>query len=154
MMHGQKNIKSWRKYSDCRCYHSGSQRLFCACFLPNLPKDKRVRQFCDYHLENYIDADSTFPPPVWSDCSASSFRTTKACESFHAHFNALFYIAHPNILFLYLHCKKIQNETYIKMRCVTKRRLKYSVNSSPKKLKYRANLISRIEFVSYKYKVS
>ena len=49
---------------------------------------------------------------------------------------------------------KIQNETYIKMRCVTKRRLKYSVNLTPQKLKYRANLISRVEFVSYKYKLS
>ena len=30
-------------------------------FLFNLPNDKRVEQFCDYPLENYIDADSTFP---------------------------------------------------------------------------------------------
>jgi hypothetical protein len=33
-------------------------------FLSNLPNDKRVEQFCDYLLENYIDAGSTFPPPV------------------------------------------------------------------------------------------
>ena len=26
----------------------------------NLPNDKRVEQFCDYPLENYIDADYTF----------------------------------------------------------------------------------------------
>ena len=32
-------------------------------FLSNLPNDKRVEQFCDYLLENYIDADSTFPLP-------------------------------------------------------------------------------------------
>ena len=32
-------------------------------FLSNLPKDKRVEQFCDYLLEHYIDADSTFPLP-------------------------------------------------------------------------------------------
>ena len=32
--------------------------------LSNLPNDKRVVQFYDYLLENYIDADSTFPPPV------------------------------------------------------------------------------------------
>jgi hypothetical protein len=29
--------------------------------LCNLPNDKRVDQFWDYLLENYIDADSTFP---------------------------------------------------------------------------------------------
>jgi hypothetical protein len=66
-------------------------------FISNLSNDKRVEQFCDYLLENIIDANSSFPPPVWSECSASSLRTIKACESFHAHFNALFYSAHHNI---------------------------------------------------------
>jgi hypothetical protein len=47
-------------------------------FISNLPYDKRVEEFCDYLLDNYIDADSTFPPPVWSECSASSFGTTNA----------------------------------------------------------------------------
>jgi hypothetical protein len=69
-------------------------------FLSNLPNDKRVEQFCNYLLENYIDAESTFPSPVWSECIASSLRTINACESFHAHFNALFYSAHPNIFVL------------------------------------------------------
>ena len=32
-------------------------------FLSNLPNDKRVEQFCDYLLENCIDADPTFPLP-------------------------------------------------------------------------------------------
>ena len=39
-------------------------------FLSNFPNDKRVEQFSNYLLENYIDADSTFPPPVWSECTA------------------------------------------------------------------------------------
>jgi len=69
-------------------------------FLSNLPNDKRVEQFSDYLLENYIDADSTFPPPVWSECTASSLRTIKACELFHAHFNITFYSAHLNIFVL------------------------------------------------------
>ena len=30
-------------------------------FISNLPNDKRMEQFCDYLLENYSDADSTFP---------------------------------------------------------------------------------------------
>ena len=71
---------------------------FCDCFalefLSNLPNDKRVEQFCDYPLEIYIDADFTFPLPVWSKCSASSLRTINAFELFHAHFNALLYSAH------------------------------------------------------------
>jgi len=47
-------------------------------FLSNLSNDKRVEQFCSYLLKNYIDADSTFPPPVWSECTASSYRTINA----------------------------------------------------------------------------
>jgi hypothetical protein len=40
-------------------------------------------------------------------------------ESFDAHFNALFYSAHPNIFVLVSALQKVQNETYIKMRSVT-----------------------------------
>ena len=69
-------------------------------FLSNLSKDKRVEQFCSYLLEIYIDAYSTFPPPVWSECTASSLRTINACEVFHAHFNALFYSADHEIFVL------------------------------------------------------
>ena len=68
----------------------GSLQLFVLEHLSNLPNDKRVEQFCGYLLENYIDADSTFPPPVWSEFTASSLRTINACELYHAHFNALF----------------------------------------------------------------
>jgi hypothetical protein len=85
-----------------------------------------VEHFCDYLLENYIDADSTFPPPVWSECTASSQRIIIACEVFHAHFIALFYSAQPNIFVLVSALRKIQNETYIKMRSVTTRRFKKS----------------------------
>jgi len=80
-----------------------------------------VEQFCDYLLENFIDADSSFPPPVWSECTALSLRTKNACELFHAHFNALFYNAHLNIFLLVdtrtkilrSALQKIQIETYI-----------------------------------------
>jgi hypothetical protein len=105
-------------------------------------------------LENYIDADTTFPPPVWSECTASSLRTTNACELFHAHFNALFYSAHHNIFVLVSALQKIQNETYIKMRSVSTRRFKKSATfkkedlNSSKSGEYRFNLISIIELVS------
>ena len=36
-------------------------------FLTNLSNEEVVEQFCSYLLENYIDADSSFPPPVWSE---------------------------------------------------------------------------------------
>jgi hypothetical protein len=104
--------------------------VVCDCFafdfLPNLLNDKRVEQFCGCLLENYIDADFTPPPPVWSECTASSCRTTKACESFHAHFIALFYSAHHDIFALVsaLQNTHIQDETYIKTGSVTTQRLK------------------------------
>jgi hypothetical protein len=69
-------------------------------FLSNLPNDERVEQFCNYLLENYIDADCTFPPPVWSECTASSLTPIDACELLQAHFNAPFYSAHHKIVVL------------------------------------------------------
>ena len=93
-------------------------------FLSNLPNDKRVEQFCNYMLEKYIDADSTFPPSVWSECTASSLRTINMCELFYAHLNALFYSAHHKIFILVSALQKTQNETYIQIRSVTTRRFK------------------------------
>ena len=46
------------------------------------------------------------------------------CESFHAHFSALFYSAHSVVLVPAL--QKMQNETIIKMRSVTTRKLQMS----------------------------
>ena len=127
---------------------------FAMVFLSNLPNDKRVEQFCNCLLENYNDADSNFPPPLWSECTASSLRTINACELFHAHFNTLFYSAHHTIFVLVSALQKIQIENYIKMRSVTTRRFKKSATFkqndliSSKSGQYRGNLISRIEFVS------
>ena len=128
--------------------------LFALDFTSNYPNGKRVEEFWDYLLENCIDADFTLPPPVWSECSASSsLRTINARESFRDHFNALFYSVHPNIFVLISALQKIQNETYIKRRSITTRRLKKLATvkkedfiSSDSRQK-RANLISRIEFV-------
>ena len=78
--------------------------------------------------------------------------TIKACESFHAHFNALFYSAHHNIFVIVSALRKIQNETYIKIRGVSTGRFKKSAtlkNEDFYKIgQYRIKLISRIEFVS------
>ena len=84
------------KVSDCFAFE----------FISNLTNDRRVEQCWVYVPENCIAADSTFHPSVWSECSASSFGTTKTCESFDAHFKALLWSAYPNILFLHLHCQK------------------------------------------------
>jgi hypothetical protein len=68
-------------------------------FKSNLPNDKLGEQ-CGYCvLENCIDASSIFPPPAWSEISASSFRTTNVKASY-SNFNAPFYSVHPNIFVL------------------------------------------------------
>jgi hypothetical protein len=69
-------------------------------FLSSLPVDKRVEEFWVYLLENYIDADSTFLSPVWSECTASSLGAINACQLFHAHFNTLFYSANHKFFVL------------------------------------------------------
>jgi len=73
----------------CDCFAFG--------FLSNIPNDKRVEEFCNYILENYIDADSTFPLAVSPECTTSSLRTINTCELIHAQFNAVFYITHHTI---------------------------------------------------------
>ena len=134
------------------------QAEVCDCFalqfLFNLSNDKRVEQFCSYLLENYIDADSTFLPPVWAEFTASSLKTTNARQLFHAHFNALFYSAHHKISVLVSALHKVQNDNCIKMKSVTTRRFKKSATFkqedliSSKSGQYKVNLISRIESVS------
>ena len=45
--------------------NGGSLRLLCVGIFIQFSEE-----FCDYLLENYIDADSTFPPPVWFEYTA------------------------------------------------------------------------------------
>ena len=96
----------WRKIQSLELskHYGKKDSEVCDCFalefLSNLPNDKRVDQFCNYLLYNFIDAYSTFPLPLWYECTASSLRTTNACVSFHALSNALFYSAHHNICIL------------------------------------------------------
>ena len=101
-----------------------------------------------------------FPPPLWSECTASSVKTIKTCELFHANFNTLFYSAHHKSFVLVSALQGIQNETYIKMRSFTTRRFRKSATLkqedliSSKSGQYKVKLISRIEFdssVSYKF---
>jgi hypothetical protein len=68
--------------------------------------------------------------------------------------NALFYIVRHNIFVLISALQKIQNETYIKMKSVTTRRLKKTATFKKEDListkigQYKVNLVSRIEFIS------
>jgi hypothetical protein len=122
-------------------------------FLSNFPNDKRVVQFSDYLLENYIDVDFTFPPAVWSECTAPSWGTINACELLHANSNALFYSEHHKIVVLVSALQEIQNETS-KWEVSLHEDLKNQLHTKKENLisskieQYMVNLISRIEFVS------
>lgn len=108
--------------------------------MPEKPDDGRVNQFADYLVENYIDEESTFPPIVWAEKTASLLRTTNACESFHSKFNSYCPSPHPN-LFIFLNClKSMQTDTYVKIN---------SVNSASVK-KIRKEIIEKQKFITDK----
>jgi len=52
---------------------------------------------------------------VWAETSFELTKSTNACESFHAHFNANFNHSHPNIFIFIDTLKNIQTEIYIKL---------------------------------------
>jgi len=72
----------------------------------------KVKKFCDYICDNYINETSKCNPKMWASSSISSERTTNSCESFHSKLNTQFNKAHPNI-FLFSHVLnlKIQTDT-------------------------------------------
>lgn len=118
------------------------------------PDDKRVSEFADYLIENYIDNESRFPPRIWASHTVCTMRTTNTCESFHSKFNSYCPSPHPNI-HVFMHTLiNIQTDSYIKINSV------HSVNQTPRRNirnrhiylekkveQYKDNLISRVDFV-------
>jgi hypothetical protein len=84
-------------------------------FMSVVPDGPRLKKFCDYICDNYIDETSKLNPKMWAS-SISSERTNN-CESFHSKLNTQFNKVHPNI-FLFSHVLnlKIQTDTYIIIR--------------------------------------
>ena len=65
------------------------------------PTENRCVKFADYVLVTYITPESSYPPSFWATAPTTNFkRANNGPESFHAHFNELFYSRHPNI-FIY-----------------------------------------------------
>ena len=64
--------------------------------MADTPDNEKCMEFADYVLNNYIEETARVPLQLW-DCVPSMFgkRTNNGPESFHAHFNAQFYAAHP-----------------------------------------------------------
>lgn len=126
-----------------------------------MPDDERLKRFCDYLVETYIDEHSTFPPKVWASMTEEMCRTTNACESFHSAFNANFYYAHPNLYHFIDILKDFQISTYVKIRSTNKENKKIRSNTMKKQqyisdtiAKYKSGAISLLDFVtclSYRY---
>lgn len=129
--------------------------------ISDIPKNNKLEKFCDYLTDNYITEDSLFPPHIWASSSASTSRTTNACESFHSRFNKSFYATHPNIFQFLDQLLSFQSEVYVKIKSCNRYihpvrptiRIKQKYIQS-KIEEFMLKTISRLDFVktiSYKY---
>ena len=53
--------------------------------------------FADYILGTNVAEYSTFPPHMWAAVPTTEPHSNNGAESFHMHYNAMYYKAHPNI---------------------------------------------------------
>lgn len=131
------------------------------CFVEDLmsskPLDDRVDKYVDYLVDNYIDDENAkFPPHIWANMEPENtiFKTTNACESYHAKFGGLFYNQHPSIYIFVEAVKQVQLETYVKIQSLhlckkikdkfVKQKLKTIVSITSK---LRNREISRIDYL-------
>ena len=126
------------------------------CFTDDLisikPLDEKIDIFTDYILETYILPESSFPPSLWAEYSATTMRTTNSCEAFHSKLNAMFYNAHPNIFQFIDTMKRLQTDIYIKQRSIHLNNRATSIINKEQFLKqamadFQSKKISRFEFI-------
>ena len=58
--------------------------------MSKIPQNEKLKKYIDYLVDTYISEDAKFPPIIWASDTIDGERTTSACESFHAKFNANF----------------------------------------------------------------
>jgi ABC-type Zn uptake system ZnuABC Zn-binding protein ZnuA len=79
-----------------------------------------IVQFSDYIIDNYISEEALFLHHIWASASNVSYRTTNACESFHAKFNTTFYQNHPNLYQFIEVLLQFQSQIYAKIKGASK----------------------------------
>jgi hypothetical protein len=79
-----------------------------------------IVQFSDYIIDNYISEEALFLRHIWASASNVSYRTTNACESFHAKFNTTFYQNHPNLYQFIKVLLQFQSQIYAKIKGASK----------------------------------
>jgi hypothetical protein len=68
-------------------------------------------------VDNYISEEA---PHIWASASNISFRTTNACESFHAKFNTSFYQNHTHLYQFIEVLLQFQSQIYAKIKGASK----------------------------------
>jgi hypothetical protein len=68
----------------------------------------------------FLDKEALFLPHIWASASNVSYRTTNACESFHAKFNTTFYQKHPNLYQFIEVLLQFQSQMYAKIKGASK----------------------------------
>ena len=86
--------------------------------LDDTPDDPRCQEFGDYIVNTYISDEASFHPEMWAEPDVNSTRRTNACESFHRHFSAQFYHAHPNLFEFMQKLQEVQTNSYVKMNTI------------------------------------
>ena len=91
------------------------ENCFTEVLIAQAPTEEAAEKFADYILDNYITANSKFPPHIWANAGMGG-STTNACESFHRYFGDHFTRHSPNI-FLFLEGLNAEQErTRLKIR--------------------------------------
>ena len=91
------------------------ENCFTEVLIAQAPTEEAAEKFADYILDNYITANSKFPPHIWANAGMGG-STTNACESFHRYFADHFTRHSPNI-FLFLEGLNAEQErTRLKIR--------------------------------------
>jgi len=126
----------------------------------DMTDDERFRKFADYVVENYLDSACDFQPILWAGSPDLNPATTNGCESYHAHLNAEFYSAEPNIYLFVETLLRQQTSKYISLASlsqsppVRKNRREKSAFLRRMYTDYRAGHLSRKEYlqrVSYRF---
>jgi hypothetical protein len=79
-----------------------------------------IVQFSDYIIDNYISEEALFLRHIRASASNVSYRTTNACESFHAKFNTTFYQNHSNLYQFIEVLLQFQSQIYAKINGASK----------------------------------
>lgn len=134
----------------------GATECFVEDFMSSKPDHEKVNRFMDYLTENYMDAQSDFPPHTWTHMSGDGEIIATACESFRAKLSSLFHSTpRPDIFSFLKILKKIQVDTKISIQtsidgphCETKftdrKKIAFIEHNI---MKYRTGKITRLHFV-------